>query len=64
MQGFNATLVKEKKRIFMPYGFQIGYYTVRDTKHAKQEGQIQLEYKFMNGRFGKHDTKLLVLKHL
>jgi hypothetical protein len=56
-------LVKEKKRIFIPYGFQVGYYIVRDTKHAKQEGQIQLEYRFMTGRFRKHDPKGLVLKH-
>jgi hypothetical protein len=64
MKCFNTTLVKDKKRIFIPYNFQIGYYSVRDTKHAKQDGQIQLEYRFRTGSFRRHDTKGLVLKHV
>ena len=40
MKGFNDTLVKDKNKIFIPYNFQIWYYTVRDAKHAKVEGQI------------------------
>jgi hypothetical protein len=47
MHGFNDTLVKEKKRLFIPYNFQIGNYVVKDDMHAKQEGQFHLEYKFM-----------------
>jgi hypothetical protein len=40
MQGYNATLVKDKKRAFIPYGFHIGFYMVKDTTQAKQEGLI------------------------
>jgi hypothetical protein len=50
--------------LFIPYGFQVGYYVVKDAKHAKQEGKVQLEYRFMTGRFKKHDPKGLVLKHV
>jgi hypothetical protein len=35
LKGFNASLVKEKKRDFIPYGFQVGYYFVKDTTQAK-----------------------------
>jgi hypothetical protein len=38
LQGFNASLVKDKKRDFIPYGFYIGYYFVKDTTHARKEG--------------------------
>jgi hypothetical protein len=37
-QGYNASLVKDKKIYFITYGFHIGFYIVRDTAHAKQEG--------------------------
>jgi hypothetical protein len=30
-QGDNATLVKDKKRAFIPYGFHVGFYLVKDT---------------------------------
>jgi hypothetical protein len=43
LQGYNATLVKYKKRVFIPYGFHIGFYLVKDTTQAKQEGLNQLE---------------------
>jgi hypothetical protein len=36
LQGYNSTLVKEKKRDFIPYGFHIGFYMVKDTAHAKK----------------------------
>jgi len=36
LQGFNASLIKDKKRDFIPYGFHIGYYIVKDTTHAKK----------------------------
>jgi hypothetical protein len=42
--GYNATLVKDKKRSFIPYGFHIGFYMVKDTMRAKQEGLSQLEF--------------------
>jgi hypothetical protein len=35
---------------------------VKDAKHAKQEGQVHLEYRFMTGRYKKHDPKGLVQK--
>jgi hypothetical protein len=44
LQGYNATLVKDKKRAFIPYGFHIGFYMVKDTVQAKQEGLSQLEF--------------------
>jgi hypothetical protein len=44
LQGYNATLVKDKKRAFIPYGFHIGFYMVKDTMQAKQEGLSQLEF--------------------
>jgi hypothetical protein len=63
LQGYNATLVKEKKQAFIPYGFQVGFYLVKDTAQAKQEGLSQLEFRFSTGQFCKHDTKGLVLQH-
>jgi hypothetical protein len=43
LQGYNATLVKDKKRAFIPYGFHIRFYMVKYTAHMKQEGLSQLE---------------------
>jgi hypothetical protein len=44
LQGYNATLVKDNKREFIPYGFHIGFYLVKDTAQAKQEGLSHLEF--------------------
>jgi hypothetical protein len=44
LQGYNATLVKDKKRAFIPYGFHIAFYMVKDTAQAKKEGLSQLEF--------------------
>jgi hypothetical protein len=63
LQGYNATLVKDKKQAFIPYGFHVGSYLVKDTTQAKQEGLSQLEFRFQTGQFHKHDPKGLVLKH-
>jgi hypothetical protein len=63
LQGYNATLVKDKKQAFIPYGFHVGFYLVKDTTQAKQEGLSQLEFRFPTGRFCKHDPKGLVLQH-
>jgi hypothetical protein len=63
LQGYNATLVKDKKQAFIPYGFHVGFYSVKDISQAKQEGLTQLEFKFQTGRFRKHDPKGLVLQH-
>jgi hypothetical protein len=63
LQGYNATLVKDKKWAFIPYGFHIGFYQVKDTAQAKQEGLSQLEFWFQTGHFRKHDPKGLVSKH-
>jgi hypothetical protein len=38
LQGYNATLVKDKKRAFIPYGFHVGFYMVKDITQEKQEG--------------------------
>jgi hypothetical protein len=51
LQGYNATLVKDKKRAFIPYGFHVGFYMVKDTTQAKQEGLSQLEYRFPTDDF-------------
>jgi hypothetical protein len=64
LQGFNASLVKDKKRDFIPYGFQLGYYFVKYTTQEKQEGLSHLEYRFLTGRYHKHDPKDLVSKHV
>jgi len=37
-QGYDATLFKDKKRVFIPYGFHVGFFLVKDTTQAKQEG--------------------------
>jgi hypothetical protein len=63
LQGYNATLVKDKKWDFILYGFHIGFCMVKDTVHAKQLGLGQLEFWFQTGRFRKHDPKGLVLQH-
>jgi hypothetical protein len=63
LQGYNATLVKDKKREFIPYGFHVGFYMVKDIAQEKQEGLIQLEYIFPAGLFCKHDPKGLVPHH-
>jgi hypothetical protein len=47
LKGYNTTLVKDKEREFIPYGFHVGFYIVKDISQAKQEGLIQLEYKFL-----------------
>ena len=44
LQGYNATLVKDKKQEFIPYGFHIGFYLVKDTAQDKQEGLSQLDF--------------------
>jgi hypothetical protein len=46
LQGYNATLVKDKKRAFIPYRFHVGFYIVKNTAQDKQEGLSQLEFKF------------------
>jgi hypothetical protein len=63
LQGYNATLVKDKKRAFIPYRFHIGFYLVKDTAQDKLERLSQLEFRFLIGRFRKHDPKGLVLQH-
>jgi hypothetical protein len=63
LQGYNATLVKYKKRAFIPYGFHFGFYMVKHKAQAKQEGLSQLESQFQTGCFRKHDPKGLLLKH-
>jgi hypothetical protein len=49
LQGYNTTLVKDKKHAFIPYGFHIGFYLVKDTSQAKLEGLSQLEFRFSIG---------------
>jgi hypothetical protein len=63
LQGYTTTVVKDKKRAFIPYGFHVGFYMVKDMTKSKQEGLSQLEFIFHTGQFRKHDPKGLVLKH-
>jgi hypothetical protein len=35
LQGYNVTLVKDKKRAFIPYEFHVGFYMVRCTAQVK-----------------------------
>jgi hypothetical protein len=35
LKGYNATLVKDRKWAFIPYGFHVGFYLVKDTTQAK-----------------------------
>jgi hypothetical protein len=49
LQGYNATLVKDKKQDFIPYGFHIRFCMVKDIAHAKQLGLGQLEFRFQTG---------------
>jgi hypothetical protein len=44
LQGYNATLVKDNKQEFIPYGFHIGFYLVKDTAQDKKEGINKLEF--------------------
>jgi hypothetical protein len=63
LQGYNATLVKDKNRASIPYGFHVGFYMVNNKKQEKQEGLSQLEYRFPTSQFHKHDPKGLVPQH-
>jgi hypothetical protein len=63
MQGYNTSLVKDKKQAFIPYGFYVGFYIVKNTAQDKQEGLSHLEYRFSTSQFRKHDPKGLVLQH-
>jgi hypothetical protein len=63
LQGYNSTLIKDKKRASMPYGFHVGFYMVKDTTQDKQEGLSQIEFRFQTCRFWKNDSKGMVLKH-
>jgi hypothetical protein len=64
LQGFNASLVKDKKRAFIPYGLYVGYHFVKETTHARQEAQNQVEYNFYIGIYRKHDPNNLVTQHI
>jgi hypothetical protein len=57
LQGYNATLVKDKKQAFIPYGFHVGFCIVKDTAQDKQEGLSQLEYRFPTDDFANMTLK-------
>jgi len=42
----------------------VGYYFVKDTTQVKKEGLSHLEYRFLRGRYRKHNPKYLVSKHV
>jgi hypothetical protein len=35
LQGYNTTLIKDKKLVFIPYGFHVGFYLVKDIVQDK-----------------------------
>ena len=41
----------------------IGHYGLNNSKAVRQEENAMLEFRFPQGRFRKHDTHGLVLKH-
>jgi hypothetical protein len=41
----------------------VGFYLVKETTQAKQEGLSQHEFRFPTGQFRKNDPKVLVLQH-
>jgi hypothetical protein len=57
LQGYNSSLVKDKNRALIPYGFHIGFYMVEDIAQAKQEGLNKLEYQFPIDLFHRNDPK-------
>jgi hypothetical protein len=61
LQGYNKTLVKDKKHAFIPYGFHVGFCLVKEKAQAKQEGLSHLEFRFLVSWFCKHDPKGLLL---
>jgi hypothetical protein len=63
LQSYNATLVKDKEWDFIPYGFHVEFYLVKDTAQEKMEGIKKLEFRFPLGRFHKHNPKGLVLQN-
>jgi hypothetical protein len=46
LQGYNATLFKDKKRDFIPYEFHVGFYIVKETTQYKKEKLIQIEFRY------------------
>jgi len=63
LQGYNTTMVKDKKRAFIPHHFRLGFYLVKDIAQDKQERLTQLDFILLMGQFCKHDPKGLVLQH-
>jgi len=64
LQGFNSLLVKDaKKKLFISYNFYFGYYKLLNSNHAKQEGNLMLEFGLQQGQFRRHDPHGLVPKH-
>jgi hypothetical protein len=57
LQGYNTTLVKDKKQDSIPYSFHVGFYLVNDTSQAKQEGLSKIKFRFLIGRFYNHDPR-------
>jgi hypothetical protein len=49
LQGYNDTLVKDKKQDFIPYSFHVEFYLVKDNAQAKQQGLSQLVFSFPRG---------------
>jgi hypothetical protein len=62
MYGFNATLIKEKCKAFIPYNMYIGY-GLTSSQFSKKEYISLLEYKFPQGKFRRHHPKGLVSEH-
>jgi hypothetical protein len=62
LQGFNASLVKDKKRVFIPYNFN-WVITLSKIPHKKTRRSEPFGIQVQDWRYPKHDPKGLVLKH-
>jgi hypothetical protein len=60
LQDFSASLVKNKKRVFIPYVFYVGCHFVKDTTQAMQETQNQIKNRFFTEKYMKHEPNKLV----
>jgi len=63
LQGYNTTLVKDKKQAFITYEFHVGFCLVKYTAQVKQEGLRNLEFRFSTCLFHKNEPKGLVPQH-
>jgi len=61
---FHSILVKgASKRLFIPYNFSIGHSRLTNSYHAKEKGNVRLQFRFPQVRLRRNDPLRLVYKH-